>query len=78
MSTLMLPTASAGSASKRRMAPSNLSTISVMVNKSVHKEERSDNEEKGKDKEDSICQLLNLKDGISVQRQVLHTLALDV
>ena len=50
----------------------------VTVDKSVCEEDRSDNEEESKDKKDSICQLLNPKDGISVQRQVLHALALDV
>ena len=43
-----------------------------MVDKSVHKEERSDNEEKDEDKKDDICQLLNPKDSVSVQRQVLR------
>ena len=49
-----------------------------MVDESVRKEERSDDKEKGKGVKDDICQLLNPKDGISVQRQVLCTLALDV
>ena len=30
-----------------------------MVDESVHKEDRSDDEEKGKDIEDSVCQLLD-------------------
>ena len=49
-----------------------------MVDKSVHKEERSDNEEKDEDKKDDICQLLKPMDGISAQRQVLRALMLEV
>ena len=50
----------------------------ITVDKSVCEEDRSDDEEESKDQKDSICQLLNPKDGVSVQRQVLHALALDV
>ena len=37
-----------------------------MVDESVHEEERSDDEEKDKDIEDEVCQLLNPKDSILV------------
>ena len=49
-----------------------------MVDESVHEEDGSDDEEESKDKKDSICQLLNPKNGVSVQRQVLCTLTPEV
>ena len=50
----------------------------VTVDESICKDDRSDDEEESKEIEDSICQLLDPKDSVSAQRQVLHTLALDV
>ena len=49
-----------------------------MVDKSIREEDGSDDEEKSKDVEDSICQLSEPMDGISAQRQVLCALALEV
>ena len=50
----------------------------VTVDKSIREIERSEDEEESEDDKSDVCQLLEPRDGISAQRQVLRALALEV
>ena len=52
--------------------------VIVTVEKSICEEDGSDDEEKDENVKDDICQLLKPMDSVLAQRQVLHTLALEV